>query len=292
MRQLFLALVLLLPALAWSQAPKQAKKATAGTTAAMKLPTPAEVDVALKRSFGYDPSITWRILQIVPSDAQGISDVYVLLNNKDYVHFYILPGQKAIEGEMMPFGSNPFADDRKKLQAANGPARGPNTPIISMIEFSDLECPYCKAAQPMVEKLATDFPQVRYVFQNFPLPMHPWAMKAAKYADCVANQDRAAFWKYIDSVFENQGGIALATADDKLKELAGEAGLDAQKISTCASSLETDARVNKSIALGKSAGVQGTPTVFINGRKLPGLGGLDYDHLKALVQFEIDHAGK
>lgn len=292
MKQLFVAVVLLLPAFASSQPPKQVKRTTAGTTAAIKLPTPDEVDVALKRSFGYDPSITWRILHIALSEAPGISDVYVLVNNKDYVHFYVLPGQKAIQGEMIPFGPNPFADDRKKLQAANGPARGPQTPVISMVEFSDLECPYCKAAQPMVEKLATDFPQVRYVFQNFPLPMHPWAMKAAKYADCAASQNHTAFWKYIDSVFENQGSIASATADDRLKELAGEAGLDAQKISACAASPDTDARVNKSIALGKSAGVQGTPTLFINGRKLPGLGGMDYDHLKALVQFEIDHAGK
>jgi len=292
MRQLFVAVVLLLTAFASSQPLKQVKKTTAGTTAAMKLPTPAEVDTALKRNFGFDPSITWRILQIAPSDAQGVSDVFVLLNNKDYVHFYVLPGQKAIQGEMMSFGPNPFAGDRRKLQAADGPARGPRTPVISMIEFSDLECPYCKAAQPMVEKLAADFPQVRYVFQNFPLPMHPWAMKAARYADCAANQNGTAFWKYIDNVFENQGSIALATADDKLKEIAGDAGLDAQKISACAASPETEARVNKSIALGKSAGVQGTPTIFINGRKLPGLGGLDYDHLKALVQFEIDHAGK
>jgi protein-disulfide isomerase len=216
------------------------------------------------------------------------------MNKKDVVAFYVLPGQKAIKGEMLPFGPNPFAEDRAKLAAADGPARGAAKPVISIVEFSDLQCPFCKNAQPLINRLAADFPQIKFVFQNFPMPatMHPWAMKGALYADCIAQADRAAFWKFMDAVFENQGGIALATADDKLKEIATASGLDGGKIAACAASPAAQARVNKSIALGKSLGVQGTPTVFINGRGMPGLGGMDYDHLKALVQFEIEHAGK
>lgn len=117
-------------------------------------------------------------------------------------------------------------------------------------------------------------------------------MKAAFYADCASRQNPAAFWKFVDSTFENQGSIAAAIADDRLKQLATGAGLDAGKISACAALPSTANRVKKSIALGKSVGVQGTPTVFINGRALPGLGGLDYDKLKSLVQFEIAHAQK
>lgn len=272
----------------------QTRKGTGSATSAhtSKLPTEAEVDAALKRTLGYDPAATWKIVYILPSDVPGISEVLVLFNNRDYQTFYVLPSQKAIKGEMVPFGPNPFAENRKKLQAADGPARGPAQPTISIVEFSDLECPHCKVAHPTIEKLVADFPQVRFVFQNFPLPSHPWAMKAAEYADCAAAQNQTAFWKYVGAIFENQGGIAEATATDKLKELASGAGLDPQKLSACAALPATDARVKKSMALGKSLGVQGTPTVFINGRKLPGLGGLDYDHLKELVQFEIQHAGK
>lgn len=296
MKKLLFTAALLLPlVVSYAQGSHAHKKAATHPTvnSQTRLPTDAEVDAALKRSFGYDPSVTWKVVNIVPSDAAGIADVMVLLSNRDFVHFYVLPsGQKAIRGEMVPFGPNPFADDRRKLQAADGPARGPEKPVISMIEFSDLECPHCKAGQPTMEKLAADFPQVRYVFQNFPLPSHPWAMKAAEYADCAAQQNGAAFWKYVDAIFEDQGSIAAATADDKLKQLATSAGLDAQKTSACAALPGTEARVQKSVALGKSVGVQGTPTLFVNGRKLPGLGGLNYDQLKALVQFEIEHAGK
>lgn len=293
MKYFLAAAALLLPLFTASSqpAPKQQKETRSATGAAAKLPTAAEVDTALKRNFGYDPAITWKILHISASDAPGIADALVLLNNRDYVHFYVLPSvQRAIQGEMIPFGPHPFREERKKLQAADGPARGAKNPAISIIEFSDLECPYCKDAQPTIDRLTADFPQARFVFQNFPLPIHPWAMKAALYADCASRENPAAFWKFVDSTFQNQGSIAPAIADDKLKELVTGAGLDASKISACSGLPSTAERVKKSIALGRSVGVQGTPTVFINGRALPGLGGLDYDKLKSLVQFEIAHA--
>jgi len=180
------------------------------------------------------------------------------------------------------------------LKAADGPALGPQTPAIMMVEFSDLECPHCKAAQPIAEKLAAEFPQVRYVFQQFPLPasMHPWAMKAAQYSDCVAHLNPSLFWKYIDSIFENQASIAAATAEDKLKELAAAVGLDPVKISTCTALPQTEARIQKSMQLGQSLDVNQTPTLFINGRRVLGIADIPYDQLKNLVQFEIDHAGK
>jgi protein-disulfide isomerase len=254
--------------------------------------TKEEAEIALQRAFGYDPSQSWEVLFIEPSDVKGISDVIVRFNKKDVVEFFVLPGQKAVKGEMVPFGPNPFAEDRAKLAAADGPFRGPEKAVMSVVEFSDLQCPYCKNAQPTIDRLTADFPQVKFIFQNFPMPRHPWGMKGALYAECAAEADHAAFWKFIHAVFENQGSIALATADDKLKELATASGLDGQKISTCVASPEAQARVDKSIALGKSVGMQGTPTVYINGRKLPGLGGLEYDQLKALMQFEIEHAGR
>jgi protein-disulfide isomerase len=258
----------------------------------MKVITKAEAEVALQRAFGYDPSQSWEVLFIEPSEVKGISDVLVRLNKKEVVEFFVLPGQKAIKGEMVPFGPNPFAEDRAKLVAADGPFRGPEKAVISVVEFSDLQCPFCKKAQPTIDRLTADFPQVKFIFQNFPMPMHPWAMKGALYAECAAEADHQAFWKFINAVYENQGGIALATADDKLKELATASGLDGQKISACAASPAAQVRVGKSIALGKSVGMRGTPTVYINGRKMPGLGGLEYDQLKALMQFEIEHAGR
>ncbi len=295
----FIAFLLLALTFTSAQSPVAApKKDAIGKPALVDaiLPSKDEVDAALKRTFGYDPSITWEIYDIRPSVMPGMPEVLVSVNKQPPSHIYLSPDREnAIIGNLIPFGSNPFAPARAKLQAADGPAKGPQTPVIYIIEFSDLECPHCKAAQPVMEKLAADFPQVRYVFQQFPLPasLHPWAMKAAEYSDCAAHADnKEAFWKYTDSIFENQGGIALATADDKLKELATAAGLNAQQIATCAATPATEARVKKSMDLGQTLEIGETPTVFINGRRVLSIASIPYDQLKGLVQFEIDHAGK
>ena len=293
----------LVATVALSQTPSAQKAAPAKPAAShaaaapskAALPTTEEVDTYLKRSFGYDPGISWQIIEIRDSGVAGIPEIIVSVNKGEPFHLFFVAGaQTAFVGQALPFGPNPYAPARAKLQAAAGPSRGGENPPIQIVEFSDLECPHCKAAQPIVEKLITDFPTVRFTFQQFPLPatMHPWAMKAAQYADCAGQMDKNAFWKYVDAIFENQGGIALATADDKLKELATANGLNAEKIAACAASPETDARVRKSMELGQSLDVNSTPTIFINGRTLLGISTIPYDGLKSLVQFEIDHAGK
>ena len=303
-----LALLCLFVALAYAQGTAtkkaQARKTGANSTSAAKpsgtptpvlLPSQEQIDAALKRSFGYDPGLSWTIYDIRPSAIPGLVDVLVSMNKQNPVHLYVSPDTpNAIVGELIPFGSNPFEPAREKLKAADGPTLGAEKPVIEMVEFSDLECPHCKAAAPVLEKLIADFPQVQLRFQEFPLPasVHPWAMKAAEYADCAAHENKEKFWKYVDTVFENQGSVALATADDKLKEFATTAGLDASKIAACAASPDAEASVNKSLRLGQSLDVNETPTTFINGRRVRGIANIPYEQLKQLVQFEIDHAGK
>jgi protein-disulfide isomerase len=274
---------------------KSAGRTSTSTPSPVLLPSKTEIEAALQRSFGYDPGLSWTILDVKPADIPGLVDVLVSVNRQQPFHMFMAPEMKhVIIGQMQPFGPNPFEPAREKLKAADGPSRGAAKPVIEIVEFSDLECPHCKAAVPILEKLLTDFPQVRLTFQQFPLPasLHPWAMKAAEYADCAGRENTQGFWKFVDSVFENQGSIALATADDKLKELANTAGLDGEKLATCATTPETESRVEKSIALGQSLNVNSTPTLFINGREIPGVSPNAYDQLKQIVQFEVDHAGK
>jgi protein-disulfide isomerase len=288
-------------AFAQSAAPRKqpaasAPSATSGSESRPTLlPSQAEVEASLQRTFGYDRGLTWQILDIRASEFPDLADLLVSINKQQPVHIYWSQRmQAAVVGNLLPFGPDPFAPARAKLQAANGPSRGAQQPAIQIVDFSDLQCPHCKAAQPIVEKVVADFPQVRLVFQQFPLPasLHPWAMKAAQYADCAGRMDKDAFWKYVNTIFENQGGIALATADDQLQGFATAVGLDGQKVASCAATSETEARLKKSLDLGESLDVNETPTVFINGRRVPGIANIPYDQLKVLVQFELDHAGK
>ncbi|HSK45778.1 MAG TPA: thioredoxin domain-containing protein, partial [Candidatus Binatia bacterium] len=134
----------------------------------------------------------------------GMSEVLLQLKGEFHHLFLTADGHFAIDGDMQPFGPDPYAGIRERLNAAKGVARGPDKPVVTMVEFSDLQCPHCKDAQPVLEKLAADFPGMRIIFQQYPLAnSHPWAMKAAQYADCAGRQGNDAGWKFIAAVYEN-----------------------------------------------------------------------------------------
>lgn len=157
-----------------------------------------------------------------------------------------------------------------------------------IVEFGDLQCPACKAAQPTIEKLVADAPNARFVFQNFPLEIHNWAAKGADYADCVGRASNDAFWKFVSKTYETQADITAENADEKLTALATEAGVNGTEIAACAAKPDTKARVDASIALGKSVDVTGTPTLFINGRRI---GSFD-PHMSDVYKNLVDFAAK
>jgi protein-disulfide isomerase len=269
-----------------------AAKSHAAPAAVATVMTQADVENVLKRMYGYDPAIQFKVFVVRKAPVPGMTEVLLNVNNEFQHLFITADGHYAFSGDLMPFGPNLYAIPRKKLMAADGVAHGPAKPAVTLVEFSDLQCPHCKVAQPVLEKLAADFPQMRIVFQQYPLSAHPWAAKAAHYADCAGRMNNDAAWKFIAQIYENQGGIALPIADEKLKELAKASGLDGEKLSACAATPDTEARVKKSMALGDSLGVMGTPTIFVNGRLLEGVGVVPYEKVKAIVQYEIEHAGK
>jgi protein-disulfide isomerase len=254
-----------------------------------RLPTEAEVDAFMKATFGYDPQLTWKIVSIKPSAAAGLAEVNVEISGPQgqggQKFFVSEDGKHAVVGEIIPFGAHPFEQNRRLLEKkATGPSRGPANAPVLIVEFSDLQCPHCKEANPTIERLLTDDPEVRFVSQNFPLPSHNWAMKAAQYADCVGRASTDAYWKFVDSVFSAQSEITADNADQKLTDLADKAGVKGAEISTCAAQPETESRVQASIELGKSVDVNSTPTLFINGRPV-GVSGNKYDVLKQIVDF-------
>jgi protein-disulfide isomerase len=275
--------------LAATQKPAPAKAHTAAPSAAAPhLPTETTVNEFLKHMFGYDGSISWKLESIRPSKDPSVAEVNVIMTGKqgaERLTFYVTPdNQYAISGNMVPFGSDPFAKARAELEReAHGPSRGPANAQVTLVEFSDLQCPHCKEAQPTIEKLLADEPNVRFISQNFPLPSHNWAFKAASFADCVSRENNAAYWKFVDSVYGQQQNITESNADDKLTELATSAGANGKTAAACAAEPATRQRVEQSLALGKAVGVTGTPTLFINGRATNM--GIPVEVLKQIVDF-------
>ena len=267
-----------------------ATMAAAQEKTSANLPTDETVNSFMQQTFGYDSTVTWKIASIKPSVAEGLAEVTVALSSpkgQSQTTFYVTPdGKHALAGDIMPFGAKPYAPAQEALtKGVNGPSKGPAKAVVTIVEFSDLQCPHCKDAQSVIEKLLAAEPNSRFVFQNFPLPMHNWANKGAAYADCVGRASNDAFWKFVQGTFDEQSNITESNADEKLTAIADGAGVKGADIATCATKPDTRARVEKSVALGQDVGVTGTPTVYINGRRIGNVVGVPEDVLKGLVEF-------
>jgi protein-disulfide isomerase len=243
------------------------------TPASANLPSEATVDSFLHQQFGYQEGLTWKISSIKPSPIAGLAEVTVILasdQGQQLTRFYVAPdGQQALVGDIIPFGAKPFDPAKKTLnKGVTGPTRGPKDAPVTIVEFGDLQCPACKAAQPTIEQLVAAEPNARFVFQNFPLEMHNWAAKGAAYADCVGRASNDAFWKFIATTYDKQPEITAENVDEKLTQIADQSGVKGADIAACAAKPETKARVDASISLGKEVEVTGTPTLFINGRRV------------------------
>jgi protein-disulfide isomerase len=267
-------------------------------------PSRATVEAFLKESWGYDPDRVYQVWAILKTPAPGISRVIVQVAQKnDPQHqiasatFLVTPDGKhliANDLTMLAFGEHPYAEDREILeQRANGPSRGAADKKFELVEFADFQCPHCKASQPIIERLLSDFPQAHFVFENLPLTsIHSEAYKAAAYSVCVAQQaGDAAFFKFVDNVFANQQELTPESSDAALGDAATKAGLDAAKIGACSYTQAAKSAVDASIKLGQDLNVDQTPMLFINGRQIPvgevAENQLPYETLKKIVEYQF-----
>jgi protein-disulfide isomerase len=261
------------------------------TAAPAGAPSEQTVNGFLRQTFGYDPNVSWKIFAIKPSVAADLWEVDVVLANpqgqQNTTFFVTADQQHALVGDLIPFGEKPFASTNAELQKGiNGIERGPANAPVTIVEFSDLQCPHCKQAQPTIDKLLGEETNARFVFQQFPLPSHNWAAKAASYADCIGRANNDAFWKFVGATYNAQSEITESNADQKLTSLADSVGVKGSDMAACAAKPDTKSRVDASVNLGKKVQVTGTPTLFINGRRIANVNGTPYEILKSIVEFE------
>ncbi len=161
--------------------------------------------------------------------------------------------------------------------AADGPSKGPAGAKVTIVEFSDFQCPYCQRQEAALHRILADFPKdVRLVFRDFPLDIHPDADRAARAGICADAQGQ--FWKMHDKLFENQHALS----QEAIQGYAHALGLDGQKFTACLDAADTHARIERSLHAGEQAGVDGTPALFVNGRPLSGA--TSYDELHGAIE--------
>jgi len=175
---------------------------------------------------------------------------------------------------------------RLALTAGDDPARGPADAPVTIVEFSDFQCPYCSRATATLKKLDAAYPgKIRLVYRDFPLvQIHPNAARAAEAAACANEQGK--FWPMHDAMFEHQD--KLAEAD--LKASAAALGLDAAAFNTCLDSGRHTAEWKKDAAEGDRYGVSSTPAFFINGRLV--VGAQPYESFVRILDEELARSAR
>lgn len=168
--------------------------------------------------------------------------------------------------------------------AAVGPAKGPENAPVTIVEFSDFQCPFCARLIPTLDQVKAKYgDKVRLVFRQFPLAMHAEAQKAAEASLCA--NDQGKFWEMHDAMFQNQQQLAV----DKLKERAKELGLNAESFNSCLDSGKYQAKVSEDLQAGTAAGVSGTPALFVNGRFINGA--VPLEQITEIVDDELRRKG-
>ena len=172
---------------------------------------------------------------------------------------------------------------RVEVSVEGSPSLGPVGAAVTIVEFSDFQCPFCRRAGPVMKQLVEKYPEdVRVVYRHLPLGSHPRARPSAEASACAGEQGR--FWDYHDTIFDNPNALG----DDDLKRYAGELGLDTAQFDACFSSGRYAAQVRDDARAAAAVGITGTPGFVVNGRVVSGYKSLE--EFDAIVREELSRA--
>jgi protein-disulfide isomerase len=246
----------------------------------------------LRYAEGYTEAVKFSIDDPVPSAYPGFWRVivHVSLGERkagDRLYYVTAEGQNFISGTLWELGKNPFADILAQLPT-NAPSFGPADAKVSVVIFSDFQCPYCREfAKTVRDNIPKKYPnEVRVVFVDFPIDaIHPWARAASEAAHCLADQKPSAFWDFHDWIFEHQGEVNAGNLREKTLTIAKEQNIDASKVGSCIDSHATAGIVEEAVKQGRLLQVQQTPTEFVNGRLVGGA--VPWKGLDSVIELEL-----
>jgi protein-disulfide isomerase len=242
----------------------------------------------------WGPQIKVEIGDPKPSPLPGMLEVNVHASagnaSQDQVFYVSKDGQKMMLGVVYDVKENPFKPDLDKLKTDLQPSFGTPGASVVLVLFSDFQCPFCKEeAKVLRTNLVSTYPkQVRLYFKDMPLDqIHPWAKPAAIAGRCVFKQNPTAFWDYHDWIYEHQGDITKENLREKVLEFAKGKEIDALQLGRCMDTRATEAEVNKSVKEAQEVHVMSTPTLFVNGRRLPSQ--VAWPDLRMIIDTEIEY---
>jgi protein-disulfide isomerase len=194
---------------------------------------------------------------------------------------FLSPDQRYLISTLMDLTIDPAVEAQKArariqqvLTADSSPSKGKADAPVTIVEFSDFQCPFCRRMASLLEALPdAEKGKVRIVYKLMPLPMHSWARMAATLAACAEQQGDATFWRVHDFFFSQQASLRPESIEAAFYEFLknGSAGIDEQQIRTCAANGNADRIIARDLALAQLLHVRATPTLFVNGERAVGI---------------------
>jgi protein-disulfide isomerase len=269
---------------------QRAQSAAIAPATAAPAPTQKNIEAYLRHLYAFGPDVLLVVGPPKETPVAGLLETNIDLtigDNKEAVKFYVSKdGKFLFRGELSDMTKDPLAENRAQIQMKDAPSVGDSNAAVTLVEYSDFECPVCRNLHDALRGLLPKYAgKVRVVFKDFPIEqLHPWARTAAIAGRCAYQQDPKAFWKMYDFIYDNQEIISAANAWTKMLDYAGQSGLDAEAFKSCMASPEAGAAVNASRANGQQLDVNSTPTVFVNGRRIVGA---DAHLLEQYINYEL-----
>jgi protein-disulfide isomerase len=255
----------------------------------------AVLEAYVRHLYVLKPEIKVQVADPKPAKVDGFFDVVVHASlgdtSQDFPFMVSKDGSKILQAIVYDVNSNPFKADLDKLKTEFQPSLGtPGAPVV-LVSFSDYECPHCKDEAAMLrQNLVSTYPtQVRLYAKDFPLDsIHNWARPAAIAGRCVFRQNPSSFWSYYDWIFAHQADITDANLKDKAMEWTkGQKNVDMLQLGRCMDTKATEAEVDKNVAEGRDLGINSTPTLFVNGRRIAQA--IDWTNLRGIIDYEIEY---
>jgi protein-disulfide isomerase len=238
-----------------------------------------KIELLIRSQFSVPPEYDIRLGARIKSNIGGYDTLPVTFIHDDKrtsVEFLVSgDGSTLARLEKFDLNNNPFLS----IDTEGRPVRGTPTARIEIINFDDLECPYCGMLNNEILPATMDHYQglVKIVYKDYPLPNHPWALHAAIDANCLATQSTSAYWSYVDFVHSHGPDISGASSNpakwffdlDNIADTFGtQRNVNKTQLAMCMKKQDA-ALVDQSLKLGTSLGVNATPQVFVDGERLP-----------------------
>ena len=261
------------------------------------------IEQQVRTFYTIPPNVKINLSALRPSEFPNYDALTITFDGgeKKQNHEFLLSrdGKTLIRMTKLDLSKDPFAEIMKKIDVNNRPTRGDSNAKVVAVNYDDFECPFCsRMHQTLFPQLLKEYgDRVAFIYKDYPLSeIHPWAIHAAVNANCLAAQNKDAYWEFADYIHANQAEVnsekshdAQFAALDRLAIAQGQKhNLDGTKLQACITA-QQDEGVKASVREAEGLGVEATPTMFVNGEKVDGA--LPINELRAVLDRALIQAG-